>query len=250
MASMSTLWRDAWRAVHPVKLLVGAPVRQRTWILPLWREHVLASCADAGVKPEFLFVAGATDTATVDLLRTWPNTTIVTVNDVERPDYRDWSPPERVAMLAALRNRLLRTVREAGPDLFLSLDTDILLCERTVGQLLQTLETTQASAVGGKAYMTPNGTSDPSYGMSAAGRFHRTACSDVLPVDIIMGAKLMQPEAYNVDYGYHLAGEDIYWSLAVKEAGGTLWWDGRTANRHVMTYSAMYLLDPRVDCPT
>ena len=78
-------------------------------------------------------------------------------------------------------------------------------------------------AVGLRTYMTERSTSHPSMGIwvdQQHRRYYRVDSRDITSCDIIMAAKLMKPEAYNVDYKLHTYGEDMGWSLGVTEAGG------------------------------
>lgn len=163
--------------------------------------------------------------------------------DGGRVDRRDWCEA-RYHHMVWLRNVLLAEVRRLEPRWFLSLDSDILLAPGVLANLLETAET--YDAVGGKCYMTPDGTMCPSYAdtINLYG-MRRDDTDQVIPVDTIMAIKLMGPAAYAVDYQFHFHGEDLGWSAAVKAKGLSLGWDGRVASKHVMSPEVLDKLDPR-----
>lgn len=242
-------------------LVVGCPVRGRHWILDTWDRHVRAAVAELdGVDlMGYQFVTGSDDHRTLDVIAWWQHdrglVEVRTVDEPQRLDTRSWSL-ERLALMVGLRNALLADVRRRGPDLFLSIDSDMLLAPGALRQMLETLDANSTDrgvwAVGGKAYMLGGGEdrSHPSFGVMAGTprnrSFVRGDTDQVIDVDVIMGIKLMAQPALNVDYRYSKVGEDVGWSLAVREQGGRLMWDGRTASKHVTEYPWLYLHDQRV----
>lgn len=199
----------------------------------------------------FLFVVDPTDDEdTTEILKAtsgYPSA-VIPVKEPERDDERVWNP-SRYQHMVFLRNRLLEFTRSAGPRWFLSLDSDVLIHEAAIYNLMETMEKEKWDAVGGRTYMTRLGrdTRWPSCGVfTSQGQMRRPDSGGVNPVDVIMAIKLMSPMAYNVDYQYHKLGEDIGWSLAVKEAGGKIGWDGRVVSKHVMSPEHLAVVDPRV----
>jgi hypothetical protein len=228
-----------------MSILVGCPVYKRGWVLPRWFEHVDKACAVAGVEPEFAFVVDPRDDETMDAITEYPGVGYVwgREEDEPHPDERKWNTA-RWHWMVELRNDLLAIARAVQPDFFLSVDSDILLHPDALKNMLETAE--QADAVGGKVYMTPLGRQFPSYATLKTGGLKREESSDVFRTEIIMALKLMKPAAYNVDYAFHEQGEDIGWSLACKEAGLVLKWDGRVASKHVMSPELLDVVDQRV----
>lgn len=233
-----------------MKLIVGAPVRDRAWILPYWFEHLRATVEHAVhiSECEVVLVGSQHDPSRhcalklahgygVDLYWHEPE------SDHAGPYRREWSM-ERYEMMAALRNELLAQVRTREPDLFWSLDTDILAAENTLLSAMQHLE--DFDAIGTKLYMTPQGRYAPSYGMlPPGGGLRRDDAECVLKVDMIMASKLMTPRAYAVDYVAHRQGEDAGWSIAARDAGCKLRWDGTTTSKHVMRRQDLSKVDSR-----
>jgi len=232
-----------------MNLLVGCPVRDRAWILPAWFDHVEAACARADVVPSYIFAVGAGDPS-------WPaigafslligrSVTVVETGEQLSTATRGWHLEARLRHMVEIRNLLLDAVREIGPDLFLSLDSDILLHSDAVANLVES--TQRFGAVGGAAFMSnteehPNcGWVEGMTGFTRQRMEHR----GVIPVGVIMAVKMMGPAAYSIDYAFSVQGEDIGWSLAAGEAGVRLGWDNRVINKHVMTPVALGVVDER-----
>lgn len=240
------------------RVIVGCPVKNREWILPRWKDHVVASFEHAGLTPEFAFVVGTsrdnTGTLVPSYIRDYTGT-FVTIDDPEVPVHRDWSE-KRYEHMAELRNLLLTLVREQQPDYFLSVDSDILLHPLAVHNLLQSISEDHLNrrtgtvehwdAVGGKTYLNPRNRI-PTYAfLRPRIGLHRPDSDGVFPVEVIMAIKLMSPTAYNVQYEFSHHGEDIGWSLACNRAGLKLGWDGRVTSKHVMHPDHIDTIDARL----
>lgn len=223
-----------------MKLLVGCPVSCREWILPTWFAHVRNAALIAGLDPQFVFVCHRTDRSWDVLLHQAPDATMIEAPFARGRDTRQWDPP-RYQQMVDLRNQLLTAVRAQGPDLFLSLDSDILLHPDQLKLMIECLD--RFDAVGGRCYMTSSGTRFPSWGrLTRAGGLQRIDSDGTFAVEVIMAIKLMTPQAYAVDYAFDLQGEDIGWSRNAARAQLRLGWDGRTIAKHVL---APHLMTPR-----
>jgi len=219
------------------RLLVGCPILRREWIIDKWLEHTLAATECANRRLELVFVGDEHDPTfyTIDKfckehqIRAW-------LEHVEEPrsvDKRDWTH-HRYRRMVDLRNILLNAVRRLNPGLFLSLDSDILLHQDAIYNMLETIG--RFDAVGGKTYMTPSGRRAPSYAnLTPTGNLRRPDHDGVIEVQCIMAIKLMTQPAYNIDYEFDKHGEDIGWSRAARKAGLKLGWDGRIVNKHIMS---------------
>lgn len=235
------------------RIMVGCPVHYRGWILDEWYEHLM-NAAD-GFEVEFAFVASCGDQDSFDRIKQWaPAPAMFWVTDEPRIAQRAWGA-SRYEHMVYLRNKLLGLVRAAAPPLFLSLDSDILLHPGALPGMVDTLETfanNDCWAVGGKTWMTPTGVTCPSYGFWSDPYqrqlgIKRFDAEDQRLVDVLMGIKLMTPQAYNVDYSTHSWGEDLGWSANVQDAGGKMWWDGRYASKHIMSPEMLDREDERFD---
>lgn len=233
-------------------LLIGAPVRAREWIIERWMDHIEAAAAGAGLTPAYVLVGDRRD-PTVDLAERrcgllGRDFRLVHEGEPDLVDERTWANPGRFARMAYLRNQLLGAVREIGPDLFWSVDSDILMHPRSLVTAIPLLE--RFAAVGNRCYMSEVGYDAPNWAVwhpGAGGLVRFGDDPEVLgewPVNIIMAAKLMTPAAYAVDYGDHHQGEDCFWSLACKVAGLKLGWAG-PCSKHVMRPELLYVVDPR-----
>jgi len=230
-----------------MRLIVGCPVYKRDWIIPWWFAYIEMACERAEIEPSYAFVLDPDDhdTHTSILRQTALHDRIVQLRYVKQPsreDVRHWSL-ERFAQMAAFRNELLGAVREAAPDVFLSIDSDILLNPRALVRGLEVLG--QYDAVGTKTYLA-NGTRITNYAMLSHGESLRREDADgLMRVDVLMAIKLMSPAAYAVDYVAHKMGEDIGWSINCKNAGVTLGWDGADPSKHVMKREELNVIDQR-----
>jgi hypothetical protein len=233
-----------------MKLLIGCPVTDRNWILPQWFDHIEVACRKAGVTPQFLFLVNQNDQETLDLLEQRTDTYLIYDDQPAYAGDHRWNRI-RYILMSELRNRLLAEVRVIQPDLFFSLDSDILLHEDAIVSLFDALEKhPEAWAIGAKCYLSKTSTKHVNSGIWT-GRFgsahwYRKDARVLQRVGILMAAKLMLPQAYNVDYEYNTVGEDLGWSANVMSAGGILFWDGRVINKHVMTPEALDVVDVRV----
>ena len=219
-------------------LLVGCPLSDRAWVISDYTRHVASAAVEAGLEPgkDFRFIfAGNPADETFNDVRCFPLTTIIDTGEPLRTDERDWYKPGRFDHMVDVRNALLAGVRELEPDLFLSLDSDIMCHPQHIKLMMAALSERGWDAVGGKTHMTYGTGLHPSYLVERnETTFDRTAAEGCFPVDIIMAMKLMTPPTYNIDYESHIQGEDIGWSKAVRRAGYKLGWEGTVTSKHIL----------------
>lgn len=231
-----------------MNVLVGAPAWKREWIIPEWVAHVERAAAVAGVDVEYLLVLDLRETATELLMRKLCKERYFSITWVEEgesvSDGRQWDE-NRYRHMVNLRNELLSKVRRLQPDLFLSLDTDILIHEQALQSALDGLE--RFDAVGLKCYLSESGCWAPNYAATVLDGLSllRPDSQDLVPAEVVMAAKLMTPSAYAVDYEFHAQGEDTGWSVACRRSGLRLGWDGRVCSKHVMSRQALHQIDKR-----
>ena len=230
-----------------MKLAVGCPVRDRNWILPKWKEHV-ENALPEGWDLIFIFVVSKEDHESIKLLDSWDNSNVVLVDEKYSSYSRYWNSA-RYNEMVFLRNSLLKAVRYHEPDLFLSLDSDILLHKDAIANMYETLmsEDDNLIAVGGLTWLDPTDERVTNAAMlrSDLNGFRRVPDRGQFFVDVIMAIKLMSPIAYSIEYKYDSQGEDIGWSRAVKEAGYKLKFDSRLGNRHVWNQDWINIEDKR-----
>jgi hypothetical protein len=227
------------------KLLIGCPVTDRNWILPTWFKYAQDACDVAGVDAQYVFLVPEDDEETIDCISEHSNATIALGTQQAYPGDHKWSGA-RYENMVSLRNELLSWVRIKHPDYFFSLDSDILLHPHAIRNLLEDMEDYDYWAVGSKCYLSRTSVKFPNAGTWVGRGFRRANTRGVSKVGVIMAAKMMGPDAYNTDYQYHSMGEDLGWSRAVIEAGGTLGFDGRVTNKHIMDERRLDLTDDRV----
>jgi hypothetical protein len=235
-----------------VNVVIGCPVRDRGWILPRWFSHAALAAEIAGVEAEYMFVMADGDPSLDVIAENCPGEFTV-VPSGERfaslPAPHKWNP-SRYREMAHLRNRLLAEVRKHNPDYFLSLDSDILLHEDSLANLIETAESGW-DAVGGKCWMSETRDHCSYITLLNSQGMIRPEVSTVIPVDVIMAIKLMGPRALKVDYIFDALGEDVGWSRAVAAKGLKIAFDGRVCSKHIMYQTIrgrnlMDEIDPRV----
>lgn len=229
-----------------MRLLIGAPVCRREWIIDRWLEYATASADAAGVDYSFVLL-GSIDDPTFKVVDDLAHYDVARIYvDEERDhDIRDWNEI-RFRRMVELRNTLLGYVRVDSPDLFLSVDTDVLLHPDAIGNLIETQAERDWAAVGGYCYLS-EGIHCPSYAnFPAAYVLHRPDLyREQQRCDILMAIILMTEKAWSIDYQYSVHGEDIGHGVAMRNAQLSVGVDARVINKHVMTPTELGLIDPR-----
>lgn len=222
-----------------MKLIVGAPVARRDWILPRWFDALDKQTR----RPDGLcFVhSGGIGDATWQQLRAGATRLRVPVridHDASTPHGRNDN--DRFRTLARIRNRLLDQVADLDADLFLSLDTDILLQDPTTIARLERLVTSGDCDIaaplaflhpGAPAAWTPGqtvcwaynfgfltGDQDPHRSWQ---RPHPSALpwGELVRMHVPMGAWLGNRAAIDVPYDWHVSGEDLGYAHNARDAG-------------------------------
>lgn len=129
-----------------MKLAVGAPVAERGWILPTY----LDCLSRQTVQPDYYrFVYSKSKDDTLSVLNEAEQSLDLQVFETTLPYYSrdergtDRKDPWRATHMSKLRNRLRALFLQTDADVFLSLDTDILLEDETIiEQMLETLQST------------------------------------------------------------------------------------------------------------
>lgn len=233
-----------------MRLVVGCPVRQRSWIIRHWFDHVEAAALEVGVIPDYLFVGDPHEDPTLSVIASHcaylgRQLVLSPTQEPNTTDTRTWDET-RYRQMVILRNQLLGEVRRLEPDLFLSLDSDILLHHKTLVHLFESIE--RFGAVGGATFMTARGENHPNCGWIRGSTGLQRKYMEhvgVVSVGVLMALKLMTPSAYCVDYELHPHGEDIGWSVGCGRAGVKLGWDNRSVSKHVMSPSHLQVVDVR-----
>ena len=233
-----------------MKLIIGCPIYKREWIFRYWA-HCISSQSIPLSEIGFIFETSPDDSVTLDLLTRWRagHPEIPLLDIIQRPDLphfeheknsRQWTMSKYHNMVN-LRNSILSRVREIKPDYYFSLDSDILITNFSTLELLMAHIDDGADAVNTLMFMTPVGTQFPSvmtWKEDEQGRAFRESqypLGSFFKSDIIMAAKMMSKQVYeNVDYQFHLQGEDLGWSLDAKKKGYDLFCASYIYTPHIM----------------
>lgn len=233
-----------------MKLIVGCPIYKRSWIFRYWAyclENQSIPLEDIG----FIFEASPNDDQTIDLLERWksghPEIPLFEINvRADLPHFeheknsRQWTMSKYHNMVN-LRNSILNRVRDIKPDYYFSLDSDILIKHPSTIELLIGHIDSGADAVNTLMFMTPIGTQFPSVMTWKNDEENRAYRQEQYPIgkffksDVIMAAKMMSKDVYNnVNYEFHIQGEDLGWSLDAKRKGFNLFCASYIYSPHLM----------------
>lgn len=228
-------------------IMIGCPVQSRRWIMPHWLSHVEASIPE-GVEVEYVFAQDRDDDSLGDFV-TERKVHLVRIKDQTRRYERAWNA-DRYHHMAFIRNRLLDKVKDVNPDLFLSVDSDILLHPDALKNMIQTMQekndSNRLAAVGGLTYLDQTDQRITNAASLVGSGYRRVHSHGRPPVDVIMALKLMNEKGFNIPYEWHLRGEDFGWSEAVRRFRCRLVFDGRVASKHVMSPEWLDRVDKRV----
>lgn len=220
--------------------MIGCPVFEREWSLPRWLQSVF----NQGVKPEDItFVFGITDGEddTRGLLEKYGDEVraiyFIDCNDLEC--HRDRNPA-RFHPLAEIRNRILQKVIEVNPDFYFSWDSDILLPDKALLQLIEDDKDVVAPYVELVAGIPNCVSRQPNTDAFRREKpIHKHYPKENLyPVDISFACVLMKPVAYDILYMWHQGGEDYGWGLNLLAAGIQCWVDGNIEGHHLFNRDA------------
>lgn len=230
------------------KIALGAPVAERAWILPQWWECL----EQQTLQPDeycFVYSKGTDDTKS-ELMRPGKQ---VHVFETRLPyhsrDNRnaDQSDPWRASHMAQLRNQLRGMFRATDADVFISLDTDILLEEpTTLEQLVDTLSqgwdvaapVTYLHPLGAQSYCYNAGFLAGGEGFDQAWRrvdsYDMRSANSPMRIDIPMAAFAITRHAMGMcSYMPHECGEDIGFAQRLKKHRFTVGWLQHLEVRHV-----------------
>jgi len=238
-----------------MKVAVGAPVAERGWILREWRRGLLRQTLQPS---SYCFVYSHSEDDTLSILGDgeWeaPVSTLITPAPFySRNDrHSDQSDPQRAGHFSLLRNSLLSLFLLTDADLFVSLDTDILLEDSTVlEQLAQTIRDgwDVASPL---CYLHAAGAISECYNAGHLGggegftqgwwRVERHELRDysLLGIGVPMAAMMMRRDvARQCRYRAHDCGEDVGFAQSLAEHRFKVAWRTDLEVRHV--WGADYL---------
>ena len=215
-----------------MKLVIGAPVKDRAWILPLWLESVHSQFASAGLEPHIVCLYSESSDETLELL-TGAGVEVIYDDEPGRStseiEGHNWGHFETYDYMSRIRNRLTDHVRNSGADLFLSLDTDIILPPGGLSELVE-YSSTHPGVVSPAVNMSWQAVAwnvmnwtQPDFHLSAA--YRAPGVPSEGHVEILMAAMLLDRVAMTVcEWRPHVQGEDVGFGQSAREHGVDLWW--------------------------
>lgn len=233
-----------------MRILAGCPISSdRSWIIEQYKQYLEASTRNAGVELDVLFLAYREDDPQW-LVDAYPSAEIEFTDLHSEPGDHHWSQ-RRYHHMSELRNELLSHVRQREPEIFLSLDSDVLLHPQAIKSALGIFDAQpELWAVGTKCYLSKRSERYPNAGYWSRrghpGMWNRSLGNRPVRADVLMASTLMKPSAYNTDYRFHNQGEDLGWSIAIHEQGGKMFFDPSVVSKHVMAPELLHEIDPRV----
>lgn len=232
-----------------MKILVGCPISaDREWAIERYDQHIQKAAETANVDIEYLFLTYKN--ADHEWLRKALPKAQIELTELEpAPGDHRWSQ-KRYEHMAALRNEMLGHVRERDPNLFFSLDSDVMLHSDAIKSALNVFqEHPEAWAVGTKCFLSRRSTRYTNAGYWVRGKttqWHRHLSNRVVRADILIASSLMGRQAYHTDYAFHRQGEDLGWAVNIKLKKGILYFDPRVVSKHVMAPELIDVVDERV----
>lgn len=234
-------------------LLIGVPCHHRQWCLDEWFDSLEAQ--DVPERTQLVFMlSDPSDPSLQVIFRRWEKwqARIELADGLPSFEEHEKHAPGRYAVLAEIRNRLLRIAAAQSPAYYLSWDTDIILEPGSIRAMIETSRSGPApliSAVGaltdmgGEVYpghpsmMALDGTDARRYDDLSVGQLVLEQRPQ--QVGVVMGCVLMSPGAYrNARYADHILGEDVGWAIQCEAMGIERWICPKARGRHLYRLSA------------
>ncbi len=223
------------------KVMIGCPVRNRAWVLPLYLQ-ALQTLEYPETKIEFCFILNDCTDQTPLILERFARehagrVNLLTINFGLNKGYRrgmyDFS------RLAALRNHLLNAFLQSNCERLFSLDSDILAPPETLARLIQDdCDIVSAPVCNGHEMGDKSLYNILIRDIRGELVHWRDFPRDrVFPVDCTGAAYLIKRavvEKYGVRYSSHQGAEDIGFCEAARQQGFGIYCDGRLECTHLM----------------
>jgi len=229
-------------------VMVGAPVRDRAWILPTYLEHIYNLNYDKK-KIILCFVINDSRDASESIINKWlaeygeeySSTIVVHCNQGQIPDERTHYVREKIYhTLSIVRNKFLDTALRSRADYLFSVDSDILVQPETLNELLKSDKDIVAAQIWNDASKRyPNilmknkaGTIRHYFDFPKNSLFK----CDVTGAVYLISRRVLEA---GVRYGYHRQGEDITFCEDAKAKRFTIWANTSVCCDHIMNLAQL-----------
>ena len=221
------------------KLAIGCPVFEREWILPSWFNCLYNQSGINTQEIDLVFAYTEGNDRTLEFIisqeENFNAVYVLACNDL--PAYGDRNR-DRFYPLVELRNRILDTLIEIGADLYFSWDSDILIPENCIEELLKRDKDIVAPWVD---LTPPRGIPNCASRVKGTDIFKRYhPIEEHYPpnafyqVDTVFAIFLMQRKVFEIcRYSWHVGGEDYGWAIDVEDKGFESWMDSNIVCTHI-----------------
>lgn len=231
-----------------MRVAIGCPVYERAWVLDRWFDG-MQSINGHDVVFCFAVTPGSDDTQTViqrRVLERGADLAVVSIREGLHANKRNWGNPERIETLAACRAALDELVRRESPDVFLSVDSDIVLPPNAMDLIagLDSFDVIAPLVYLGPSTITNAFTDDRRHPIKRL-----PPHTGVRSVDIVCAAKAVSRRVLmdkKVKYGVSSHGEEKPWCRAAQDAGYSLGWDPNVKCKHIMSPDQLDREDARI----
>jgi hypothetical protein len=220
-----------------LNLAIGCPVYNRAWSLPRWFQCIFdQKISTKNTDLVFAYTEGEDNTKEIleKYGERFRSLNIIECNDIPAFGNRDAA---RFYPLVVLRNRILMKLRELQPDYYFSYDSDILLPEGTLKELVKDNKDIVAPWVALDLQgMIPNcATALPGGGFKRYKPYEQFYPQKGLyEVSTVFAVFLMKNPVFNTcTYKWHTGGEDFGFAQEVIKAGFTSWMHGDIVGTHL-----------------
>jgi glycosyltransferase involved in cell wall biosynthesis len=241
-------------------ITIGAPVRNRDWILPYYLDHLRKQNYPQD-HIRFIFIVNDSMDKSLQILQgfakkwqyEYESIDIIVKNMRAPEDERTHRRLQIYRTLAELRNDLLSRVET---DYLFSIDSDILAPPETLMTLVESNKEIVAGVIRNDYIMQPNATypnirtnlllKQPNGSFDHYFGYPQNA---LFEVDVTGAIYLLSRKVCEtVRYGYDPQGEDIYFCMRAKEAGFSIWANSNIFAQHVMVITQNICRDCLLPC--
>ena len=224
-----------------MNIMIGAPVRNRGWILPKYLKHIY-NIDYPKDKIQLCFILNDSTDRSGEILddflwkhgKEYAGMTIAIERLGQVEDKRTSEVRQKIYhSLADLRNLLLESAVEKKVDYLLSVDSDILVPPKILSDLLANKKPIVSAQIwNDRTKNYPNIMIKQGDQIVHYLNFPKNS---LFPCDVTGAVYLIRKDVLSsVRYEYHRQGEDVGFCLNAKEKGFSIWADSRIKCEHVM----------------